>query len=110
MIEAMAAGRPVIGTDIRGCRELINKGQNGWLVPPRNIDALAAAITAAASLTVPQLVALGEAGKRKASTEFRESQVLDRLIRVYEACGLTTPVRMDDTLSTQRDDPDESPY
>jgi glycosyltransferase involved in cell wall biosynthesis len=35
VIEAMAAHRPVIATSIRGCRELVEPGLSGWLVPPR---------------------------------------------------------------------------
>lgn len=43
--EAMAAGRPVITTDTPGCRETVVNGLNGFLVPPREPLALAAAMT-----------------------------------------------------------------
>ncbi len=39
--EAMAAGLPVIATDIRGNHELIDEGKGGWLIPSNNIDAMA---------------------------------------------------------------------
>lgn len=39
--EAMALGRPVITTDVAGCRETVVQGQNGYLVPPRDPSALA---------------------------------------------------------------------
>ena len=41
ILEAMAAGVPVLGTDIPGNRELIEPGINGWLVAPHNSEALA---------------------------------------------------------------------
>lgn len=39
--EALATGRPVVTTDMPGCRDAIEPGVNGWLVPPRDADALA---------------------------------------------------------------------
>lgn len=41
VLEAMAAGRPIITTDIAGCRETVDVRVNGCLVPPRNVEALA---------------------------------------------------------------------
>jgi len=45
IIEAMATGRPIVTTDMPGCREPVIDGENGFLVPPRNSDALAATLT-----------------------------------------------------------------
>ncbi len=42
--EAMAMARPVITTDVPGCRETVVEGQNGFLVPPRDVEALVVAI------------------------------------------------------------------
>ncbi len=42
--EAMAMGRPVITTDVPGCRETVIDGLNGWLVPPRDVAALVRAM------------------------------------------------------------------
>ena len=41
VLEAMAMGRPIITTDANGCRETVIDGQNGFLVPIRNVDILA---------------------------------------------------------------------
>ncbi|MDP4529010.1 glycosyltransferase family 4 protein [Alkalimonas delamerensis] len=38
--EAMAVGLPVITTDMPGCRETVEQGKNGFLIPPHNVDAL----------------------------------------------------------------------
>lgn len=44
VLEAMATGRPIITTDVPGCRETVTDGDNGFLVPPRDKDALAQAM------------------------------------------------------------------
>jgi glycosyltransferase involved in cell wall biosynthesis len=44
VLEAMAMGRPIITTDVPGCRETVVDGSNGLLVPPRDPKALAAAM------------------------------------------------------------------
>ena len=46
ILEAMAMGRPIISTDVPGCRETVRQGWNGYLVPPCNSAALAGAIEA----------------------------------------------------------------
>lgn len=44
LLEAAAAGRPIITTDAAGCRELVRDGREGILVPPRDIEAAARAL------------------------------------------------------------------
>ncbi len=54
VLEALACGRPVITTDMPGCRETVADGVNGLLVPPRDVQALTAAM--ATFLTAPGLI------------------------------------------------------
>jgi|AntDeeMinimDraft_5_1070356.scaffolds.fasta_scaffold02520_6 glycosyltransferase involved in cell wall biosynthesis len=44
VLEAMAMGRPIITTDAPGCRETVVEGDNGYLVPVKNVDALCQAM------------------------------------------------------------------
>lgn len=44
ILEAMAAGKPVVATDVGGCRELVQHGKTGYLVPPKRPDLLLDAI------------------------------------------------------------------
>ncbi|MBN1141400.1 MAG: glycosyltransferase family 4 protein [Deltaproteobacteria bacterium] len=44
VLEAMATGRPIITTDVPGCRETVEHGRNGFLVPLQNVSQLAAAM------------------------------------------------------------------
>lgn len=41
VLEAMAMGRPILTTDVPGCRETVVAGENGWLVPRGNAESLA---------------------------------------------------------------------
>ena len=41
VLEAMATGRPVLTTDVPGCRETVVNGKNGWLVEKANVEQLA---------------------------------------------------------------------
>lgn len=45
VLEAMAMGRPIITTDTNGCRETVENGKNGFLVPVKSVDALVTAMT-----------------------------------------------------------------
>ena len=80
VIEAMAAGLPVVATDIRGCREEVIVGKTGLLVPPRDAEALARAL--ATLLEDEELRRrMGAAGRERAATYFDERVVIDRQMR-----------------------------
>ena len=49
LLEAAAAGRAIVATDVPGCREIVRDGENGLLVPVRDARALAAAVAALAA-------------------------------------------------------------
>lgn len=77
--EAMAFGRPVITTDAPGCRETVDEGVNGYLVPPRNAAALAEAMRR--FLDAPDLIpALGKESRRLAEARFNVHRQNARLL------------------------------
>ena len=81
LLEAMAAGLPVVATDIPGYREVVTHGLHGLLVPPRDPEALAAGLIRV--LTEPGLAErLADAG-RKHAREYDWSIVVERLEEVY---------------------------
>ncbi|MGF1665229.1 MAG: GNAT family N-acetyltransferase [Acidimicrobiia bacterium] len=81
-MEAAAVGLPVVATDIRGCREVVDDGVNGRLVPVRDPVALAAALRDVGGDPV-RLRAMGEAGRHKAAEEFDERRVVQRVMGTY---------------------------
>jgi len=89
LIEAMAARRPIIGTDVRGCRELIQDGVNGYLVPQRRPDHLARALERLANASPDELAAMGAASRERALKYHQERDVFQRLAQSYNELGMT---------------------
>jgi phosphatidyl-myo-inositol alpha-mannosyltransferase len=81
LIEAMAAGRPVVASNIPGYASVITDGVNGRLVPPRDPDALAAAI--GALLDNPNLAAALAAEAVRGVQRYDWATVAGDLRRVY---------------------------
>jgi glycosyltransferase involved in cell wall biosynthesis len=65
MLEALATGRPVLGTYIAGVPELVESGVNGWLVPAGNVGATADAILRILRTPVGDLTRMGRAGTER---------------------------------------------
>jgi glycosyltransferase involved in cell wall biosynthesis len=65
MMEALATGRPVLGTYIAGVPELVESGVNGWLVPAGNVGATADAILRILRTPVGDLTRMGRAGTER---------------------------------------------
>jgi len=79
--EAMAMGRPIITTDVPGCRETLVQGVNGLLVPPRDVPALAQAMLQ--FLDNPQwLGPMGQASRRLAEERFDVRVINQKLMGV----------------------------
>lgn len=75
IIEAMMMGKPVVATNIRGCREEVVDGQTGLLVPVRDVRALAAAL--ARCLADPgEARRMGAAGRARALELYDENRVV----------------------------------
>ncbi len=83
LLEAAAAGRPIIASDIPGCREVVRDGENGLLVPKSDPHALADAIF---QLTHdPKLRAqMGQRGREIAESDFGEAQVVRQTLEIYD--------------------------
>ena len=84
IVEAMASGRPLVTTDVPGCRELIRDGVDGLIVPKDDPTALAAAIR--------RLVGdpdarrrMGEAARQRFEEGFSESVVVERISALYRS-------------------------
>lgn len=83
LVEAAAAGRPIVASDIPGCREIVQHGVNGLLVPPQDPAALAEALRTL--LLDPDLrMRMGRAGRDLAVVEFSNEKVTAETLAVYE--------------------------
>ncbi len=82
-MEAGAMGKPVVVTNIRGCREVVKDGETGLLVPARDSKALAEAILC---LLQNEEVArgMGQAGRKRVEELFDERKVFQRIEAEYQ--------------------------
>jgi phosphatidylinositol alpha-mannosyltransferase len=82
LVEAMAAGVPVVATDIPGYREVIRDETDGLLVPPGDADAAAKALLRV--LDEPSLAERLRAAGRARADEFSWEAVVPRVEAVYQ--------------------------
>jgi len=92
LLEALAASRPVVTTDVQGCREVVADGVNGLLVPVRDSKALARALAALIG-DAPRRVAMGQAGRARAEKEFSQERVISETLAVYAELAQETTSR-----------------
>jgi glycosyltransferase involved in cell wall biosynthesis len=89
LIEAGACGLPLVVTDIPGCREVVEDGKNGFLVPPR--DSLALANALQKLLETPELRRqMGAHSRHLVLERFASTTVNQRILGVYQEvlhCG-----------------------
>jgi len=83
ILEAMACGRPVVTTDMPGCREAVRQMDNGVLVAPKNIPALADAISLLLSDATLR-ARMGARGRERAETEFSSERVCRETLAVFD--------------------------
>lgn len=84
LAEAAAAGRAIVATDVAGCREVVQHGVNGLLVPVRDPVALADALERLIG-DAELRAAFGRAGRRIALEKFDERVVIPRMLRIYDS-------------------------
>jgi glycosyltransferase involved in cell wall biosynthesis len=87
VLEAYAAGRPVIGSRIAGIPELVREDETGDLFPAGDAAALAAALGRYAALPDHRLAAMGAAGRDWVARDFSVAAYRDRMLGLYETIG-----------------------
>lgn len=82
LLEAAGCGRPIVATDIPGCREVVRDGETGLLVPPYDVARLAEAIGALAG-DPARRQAMGQAGRALVEREFAEPVIIAQTLALY---------------------------
>lgn len=82
LMEAAASGKPIITTDVPGCREIVHDGLNGLLVPAKNVTVLADAMQ---KLAVDRDLRcqMGTRSREIAVQEFSEDEVIRQTLNLY---------------------------
>lgn len=111
-MEAAASGLPVIASDIRGCREVVTDHGNGLLVPVRDAEALAAAISWMGDHP-DERRRMAAAGRHKAEREFDERKIVETVLRaqigVLREKGTFAPMGDDRAVRVRRAEPGDVP-
>lgn len=82
LLEAAASGRPIVATDVPGCREVVSHGVNGFLVPPNDAESLAKALYEL--ITDPDLRGrMGASGRKLVSERFSDTKINADTLAVY---------------------------
>ena len=84
LLEAAAHGRPIITTNRAGCRETVNDGKSGYIIPIKDEDALVNALEKFLSLSWEQKRDMGLAGRKKIEREFDRQLVVKAYIEEIE--------------------------
>lgn len=82
LIEAASCARPIVAFDVAGCREVVEHGKNGLLVPFGDIDKLSTAL--ATLISDPELRGrMGDAGRDKVLREFSKERITEETVQVW---------------------------
>lgn len=83
LIEAASCGKPIVTTDVAGCREVVRHKETGLLVPPRDSRALATALRTL--IRDPELrMSMGRKGRALAESELSVERIIDENFKLYE--------------------------
>ncbi|MEA2018464.1 MAG: glycosyltransferase family 4 protein [Campylobacterota bacterium] len=80
LLEACAMEKPIIATDVVGCKEVVDDGINGYLCEVRNAQDLADKMETMISLSEEEREVMGKAGREKIVKEFDEKIVIDKYL------------------------------
>jgi glycosyltransferase involved in cell wall biosynthesis len=83
--------KPVIATDVPGCRSVVDDGRTGLLCEPRSSLSLAKAMTAFLSMSPQDRLSMGSRGREKAEQEFSQENVVDAYLDALRITPILTP-------------------
>ncbi len=91
LIEAAAMARPLIATDVPGCRAVVEHDRTGFLCAPRDVESLSAACRRMLSLTPVERNKLGQAGRGKMVREYDQAIIIEGYRTALAEARLSTP-------------------
>jgi N,N'-diacetylbacillosaminyl-diphospho-undecaprenol alpha-1,3-N-acetylgalactosaminyltransferase len=83
LLEAMCMEKPIVTTDWVGCKEVVEEGKNGFLVPVKDHIALASAIEKLIN-NEELRIKMGRYGREKVLKEFDEKIIVSHMMQLYE--------------------------
>jgi glycosyltransferase involved in cell wall biosynthesis len=92
LLEAAACGKPLVTTDVPGCRETVEHGRNGYLCQVKDAADLAAKLLQMAQLPPERLAVMGAASRELAEEKFDEKLVLREYLTAVAEAGQQTTI------------------
>jgi glycosyltransferase involved in cell wall biosynthesis len=77
--------KPLIATDVPGCRDVVVEGSTGYLCAERSVDSLAAAMAKMIETPANERLRMGELGRRRIEQEFCETRVIAKYLEALGA-------------------------
>ncbi|SFV71527.1 Lipid carrier : UDP-N-acetylgalactosaminyltransferase / Alpha-1,3-N-acetylgalactosamine transferase PglA; Putative glycosyltransferase [hydrothermal vent metagenome] len=84
LLEASSMAKPIITTNVPGCRDVVDNGVNGYLVEVKNSVELAKAITKMVNLPIEKLRHMGKEGRKKVLNDFSDQKVIDKYLSILK--------------------------
>ena len=84
LLEAASMAKPIVTTNVVGCKEVVDDGENGFLCEARNSFDLASKLEKIFLLPLEERVLMGEKGRKKIEDNFNENIVIDRYIKAIQ--------------------------
>jgi glycosyltransferase involved in cell wall biosynthesis len=78
LLEGMAMSRPIITTDVPGCKNLVNNGENGFICEVKNANSLANAIKGIVNSSNNELTLMGEKSRKLVENEYSQEIIIER--------------------------------
>ena len=88
LLEAAAMGRPIVTTDVTGCRDMVREGENGFLCTPQDPASLAAALERACACDDHRWQAMANAGRARIIAEFSQERVTSLYLEAMARAGI----------------------
>jgi glycosyltransferase involved in cell wall biosynthesis len=90
LLEASAMGRPIVTTNVPGCRDIVTEGENGYLCEAQSAVSLAQALEKACETDDATWAAMAHAGRRRVEMEFSQARVLSLYLDALRTAGVSS--------------------
>ena len=88
LLEASSMAKPIITTNVPGCRDVVDDGVNGYLVEVKNSVELSEAMAKMVNLPLDKLTRMGEEGRKKVENNFSQEKIIDKYLSLLQGLNL----------------------
>lgn len=84
LLEGGAMAKPLIATNVPGCKEVVDHAENGFLCRPKDAEDLASKMVEFAAMDYPSRISMGQKSRRKIEKQFSETIVIERYLSAIQ--------------------------